>query len=259
MKNVSKFLVLVIFLFSANFFVTHNVLADDYDIYVDADNDDDEDGGEDDPFNTIAEALAEADDGDEIFIKEGDYDENLTIDKEVAIYGDGVGDVTINGVLTIEENVTVEDLTIEGNITIKGNVDATFNNIVVTEADEIAINAYEGSGDVIVKNSVIKKSGTTGFYIQAGRNIVISGCTVYDNEEEGIDLRSNVDGTVSSNTVYDNGESGLEFIVGNSKLTIKNNTFKNNGSSGIAAQYYKSVDEEGNVSIASNTASGNRQ
>lgn len=257
MKNYYKILLCISLFFSFIFLNFHYALADDYDIYVDIDNDDDEDGDEDNPFNTIVEALEEADDGDEIFIKEGDYDEDLTIDKEIKIYGESVDDVLIDGQITIEENVEIEDLTIDGNVIIEGSADASFDNLVIKEADQIAIDAYEGSGEIIVKNSIIKKAGTKGFYMQAGRDIVISGCTVYDNAEEGIDLRSNVDGTISGNTVYDNGESGLEFIIGNSSLVIKNNTFKNNGSSGIAAQYYKSVDDKGKISIASNTATGN--
>ena len=257
MKKNSKYLWILGILLLASFSFLNHVQADDYDIYVDADNDGDEDGDEDDPFNTIAEALAEADDGDEIFIEKGEYNEDLTIKKEISLFGDDIEDVVIDGQITIEENTEIEELTIDGNVIVKSGADVVFNNLIIKEASKVAVEAYEGNGEIVIKNSVIKKAGTKGLYIQNGRDIVISGCTVYGNEEEGIDLRNNVDGTVSGNTVYDNGESGIEFIVGDSTLAIKNNTFKNNGSSGIAAQYYKDFDDKGEITISNNTATGN--
>jgi len=255
--NKLKSFLLVIALIFAGFFVSDEIFAKDYDIYVDADADSGGDGSEDDPYQTVSEAIEEADDGDDIFIEKGDYEEDIYIDKEVSLYGDDLEDVVIEGDLEIEKNVEAEEFTIEGGVVVNSGADVIFDNLIITEASGIAIDASPGNGEIVVKNSVIKKADTKGFYIQKGRDIVITGCQVYGHDEEGIDLRSNVDGTISGNTVYDNGESGLEFIVSDSSLDIENNTFKNNGSNGIAAQYYDEFDDEGEINISGNTITSN--
>jgi parallel beta-helix repeat protein len=257
MNKYFKYLLFAGVLVALSFLGFESVQADDYDIYVDADHDGDEKGDEDDPYKTIAKAISEADDDDEIYIEKGDYEEDLTIDKELQFFGDDLEDVIIEGEIEIKKNVEITKLTIDGNIIIKSGADVIFDNIVVENAPKTAIDAYEGNGEIVVKNSTIKHAGTKGFYIQKGRDVIITGCNVYKNEEEGLDLRINVDGTVSGNNIYENGESGIEFIVADSSLVIKNNSIKNNGSSGVAAQFYKDNEDEGEISIISNTATGN--
>ncbi len=243
--------------FLLGFLGYENVLAKDYDLYVDAEADGSFDGSEDDPYKTISKAIEMASEEDEIYISEGEYNEDLVINKELLFFGEDLEDVVIDGQLEISKNVEAKDFTIDGNVVVKSGADIVFDNLIIKEAPKIAIEAYSGNGEIVVKNSIIKKAGTKGFYIQKGRDIIISGCKVYDNEEEGIDLRSNVDGEIVGNNIYENGESGLEFLVSDSKLNIKNNIFNNNGSSGIAAQYYEEFDEEGEITVSGNTFSKN--
>lgn len=238
-------------------FLVAQVDAKDYDIYVDADASSGGDGSDDDPYKTIEKAIDEADDEDEIYIDNGDYDEDLVIDKRVKLFGEDVKDVVIEGKIEIKDNVEAQDLTIDGNVVVKSGADIIFDNLIIKDASGIAVDALAGNGEIVIKNSTIKNSGTKGVYAQRGRDVVISGCNVYDNDEEGLDLRSNVDGVVSGNNIYDNGESGLEFLVSDSSLQVKNNTLKNNGSSGIAAQFYEDYDKEGEISITGNTITGN--
>lgn len=237
--------------------VFDQALAKDYDIYVDEDASGSEDGSEDHPYSTITKAISEADKEDEIYIDKGKYNEDLVIDKEVSLFGDDLKDVVIDGQIKIEKNVEAQNFTIDGNVIVKSGADIIFDNLVIKGAPDIAINAYKGNGEIVIKNSTIKRAGTKGIYAQKGRDVIISGCNIYDNEEEGVDLRSNVDGVVSGNNIYDNGESGIELIVSDSGLQIKNNTIKNNGSSGIATQYYEEFDEKGEIDITGNTISGN--
>ncbi|MCK5080965.1 MAG: right-handed parallel beta-helix repeat-containing protein [Candidatus Moranbacteria bacterium] len=257
MKIFYNFFIWLFPIFVMSFLVFGQALAKDYDIYVDADASGSEDGSEDNPYSTIFEAITKADEEDEIYIDKGEYDENIVIDKEVSLFGDDLKEVIIDGQIEIKKNVEAQNFTIDGNVIVKSGADIIFDNLVIKEASGVAVNAYAGNGEIVIKNSTIKRAGTKGIYAQKGRDIIISGCNIYSNEEEGIDLRSNVDGVVSGNNIYDNGESGIEFIVSDSGLQIKNNTVKNNGSSGIAAQYYEEFDEKGEIAITGNTISGN--
>ena len=258
MKNLLiKNFILIFLIGSLGFLSWENVFAKDYDIYVDVDDNGSEDGSEDNPYKTVAKAIQEAEEEDEIYIEEGEYNENLVIDKEVSLFGADLKGVVIDGQIEISENVEAQDFTVDGNFVIKSDADIIFDNLIIKEAPDIAIDAYSGNGEIVVKNSTIKRSGSKGFYIQKGRDIIISNCNVYSNEEEGIDLRSNVDGTISGNNIYENGESGIELIVSDSSLEIENNVIKKNGSSGIAGQYYEDLDEEGEINLSGNTMTGN--
>ncbi len=239
------------------FFAFKGALAKSYDIYVDVDASGSEDGSEDNPYKTISKAIEEASDEDEIYIDKGEYNEDIVINKEVFLFGDDLKKVIIDGQIEITKNVEAQKFTIDGNVIVKSGADIIFDNLIIKEAAGTAIDAYSGNGEIVVKNSIIKKAGGKGFYVQRGRDIIISGCDIYDNEEEGLDLRSNVDGIISGNNIYDNGESGIELIASDSKLEIENNSIKNNGSSGIAAQYYEDFDNEGEITINGNTVSGN--
>jgi len=254
MKKIVVFGLALLFSFG---FLAIKADAKDYDIYVDADAGSGGDGSDDDPYNTLEKAIDEADSEDDIYIDNGDYDEDLVIDKRVQLFGEDVKDVVIKGKIEIKDNVEAQDLTIDGNVVVKSGADIIFDNLIIKDAPKIAVDAYPGNGEIVIKNSTIKNSGTKGVYAQKGRDVIISGCNVYGSEEEGLDLRSNVDGVVSGNNVYDNGESGLEFLVSDSGLQVKNNTFKNNGSNGIAAQYYEDYDEKGEILISGNTITGN--
>jgi len=256
MKNSLKYFALLVLVFGV-FFLTRDISAKSYDLYVDVDFNGTEDGSKDNPYKTIARAIEKADDNDKIYIDKGDYKENLVINKEVNFFGEDLEGVVIKGQLEVSEDFEAQDFTVEGNVAIESGAGIIFNNLMIKEANKIAVEAYAGNGKIIIKNSTIKKAGTKGMYIQRGRDIVITGCNVYGNDEEGVDLRSNVDGTISGNNIYDNGESGIEFLVSKSELSIKNNTLKNNGSSGIAAQYYEDYDKEGEINLSGNTFSGN--
>jgi len=258
MKNLlAKNFILMFLVITLGFLSWENVLAKDYDIYVDVDGSDSDNGSESNPYKTVAKAIQEAEIEDEIYIEEGVYNEDLVIAKRISLFGADLKDVVIDGQIEISENVEAQKFTIKGNVIVESGADIIFDNLIIKEASGNAIDAYSGNGEIVVKNSTIKRARNKGFYIQKGRDIIISSCNVYSNEEEGIDLRSNVDGTISGNNIYDNGESGIELIISDSSLNIKDNVIKNNGSSGVASQYYEDLDEDGDIKVNNNTMTGN--
>lgn len=251
-KNRGSFLLIGVLLMF--FLLGSSVSAESYDIYVEADYDGSEEGSEKKPFKTIAKAIEQAEEGDKIYLEEGEYEENFTVNKKLSFFGESQEEVKIEGEIKVTKDFEAQDFTLEGNIVAENGADIELNNLVIEEADKIGVEALGDSGEVIIKNSVVKKSGTKGIYVQAGREVVISGCSIYGNQEDGIDLRENVDGVISGNNIYENGKNGIRFVVANSKLEIKNNSIKNNGDGGIVAKSIASSSASGSIVVNSNTS-----
>jgi len=237
--------------------------AKDYDFYVDKDYSGDEEGSEEKPFNKVSEAIEEADkEGgrQEIYIKNGDYKEELTIGGGIRLYGQNEDKVTLHGPVVMKNNTKIESLTVSGGraaVRIVKDADAEIENCTIRDFSPTGIEAKAGGGRLTVIGSKIKKGNGKGFYIERGKKITIIGNEVYENDQEGIDIRSKVRGEVKNNLIYENDESGIELIISEADLVISGNTIKNNDSSGIATQFYKELDQPGSVRISANAISGN--
>ncbi|MBD3299928.1 MAG: DUF1565 domain-containing protein [Candidatus Moranbacteria bacterium] len=238
-----------------------NTEAKDYDYYVDQSVKESGDGSEEDPFDSIEEAIDELDgkSGD-IFVKKGTYSENLIIKKGVKLFGESQNDTIISGEIKLEDETAIYDLTVkDGKTTVKimADSDAEIQNCTIKEFLSIGIEAVGEGGNLKINDSRIGPSKGKGVYVKKGKGIEITNCKISDNEQEGVDIRANVEGFLSGNTIEDNDESGIELIVGSTELKITNNQIKNNGSSGIAAQFYENNDKKGNVIVMNNTISNN--
>lgn len=235
--------------------------AASYDFYVDDSCGDEREGSEDKPFCDIADALEKAGSGDKIYVKDGTYKENVSLPKGVELFGKSENRVVIQGYVEMADKTKLENLTVSGsnfNVRIKKDADAEIDGCTIKEAKRVGIQTEIGGGKLQIKNSKIR-DGARGIYVQEGKTIEISGNEIYDNAEEGLDIRARVKGDISNNSIYGNGESGIELIVGKSELSIKSNSIKNNGSSGIANQFYAQWSKEGKIIINSNTLSGNKK
>jgi hypothetical protein len=236
------------------FFVPLSFSADDYDYYVDSSASSGGDGSKKEPFKNISDAIEE---GGDIFIENGDYDEKLRLKKGTKLYGKDEGKVVITGEIKMEDDTALRDLTIkdvDNPVIIDADADVEINNCTIKDFDKTGINTLTGGGKIKVVNSKIKNGGGKGFYIERGKEVELIGNEVTENEEEGIDIRSKVDGIIKNNFIVGNGESGIEVVVGNSYLTIKDNKIKKNGSSGIASQFYpdSGLSDKGDIKIENN-------
>ncbi len=223
--------------------------------YVDEDADNDGDGSDDEPFKDIDEALDE--DCARIIVRDGTYDESIVIGEDVSVEGKSRDSVKITGSITMKNSAQMSGVTVSGKSGIDVDEDAEIEieDCAIVGAD-IGITTVAGNGKVTVNDTKIY-DGNKGLYLQSGTTVKMTGCEVYDNDEEGVDIRSNVDGTISGNTISGNGESGIEVILGKADLLISDNKIKKNGASGIATQYYKGTGKSGAVKIKSNTITDN--
>lgn len=235
-------------------------LAVDYDYYVDSSASSGGDGSKDDPFKDISEAVEK---GGNIFIEDGDYDENLELKKGTKLFGESEGGVVIAGEIKMKDKTALKDLTVKDaneTVVVTADADVEIDNCTITKFNKIGINALAGGGKLKVVNSKIKDGEGKGFYIERGKEIELIGNEVTGNKgEEGIDIRSKVDGVIRNNFIVGNGESGIEVVVGSSELIIKDNKINKNGSSGIASQFYpdSGLSGKGDIKIEDNEIEDN--
>lgn len=240
--------------------------AADYDYYVDRSVSKSGDGSQKEPFKSINDAMKKANGkkgSRNIFIKRGDYKENVEIKKSVKLYGENEGGVIITGKIRMNDGTRLENITVRdgGNSTVVVMPDASveIENCTVRDFGLIGIESLAGKGKLKVSGSKIIDGDGKGFYVQRGKTVEISGNEVVGNAEEGIDLRDSIKGSVANNIIKENGESGIELIVGSADLKISNNSIADNGSSGIATQFYPNpgLNDKGKVFIENNLIVGN--
>lgn len=268
-KKIS-FLILFLFLFSNS-----KIHAEDYDIYVDINNTSGtEDGSEANPFNTIGEAIALAENNSaenrKIYVANGEYLENIELTEEVALFGESKSGTVINGddnsfTIKMNNKTALENLKIykgDTGISVEKNSEVEINKVKIQKTKKIGINIEESSKKriVTIKDCEIYENDGKGIYIKRGNYAKISDNEIYDNDEEGIDIRDKAKGDIKNNKIYKNGESGIELIVERSKMDIDKNKIYKNSASGIALQAYKGgLSSVSDSSIEKNKITSNKK
>ncbi|MEA2007153.1 MAG: right-handed parallel beta-helix repeat-containing protein [Patescibacteria group bacterium] len=266
---MQKIVTLTVFL---SFMIPIVVLGRSYDIYVDASNDSGtEDGTSANPYNTISEGISAAllndEDGREVYVANGEYQEQVHVEEDVELFGEDRSNTIIIGrdrddddfsyAVKMEHGTKIEDFTVKyGNtgILVEEDSRATIEHCKIKSFDKIGVEVLSADRNnkkiFTMEDCKIYKGDGKAMYIRK-RKIDIRDNKIYDNEEEGIDLRSKVKGKIYDNEIYDNGESGIEFEMRKTKLKIKGNKIKSNDSSAITAQY-RGKNEGGEVLIEDN-------
>lgn len=247
-------------------FIPSFAQAESYDVYVDKQADSDGDGSEEKPYTSIADAIKHALENDEdersIGVKKGVYEEALVIGEGIEIDGDGRGRTVISGKVRMEDGSELENLTVDtaANVGVSienGEADVRISNVEIRGARRIGIDIAPGAGKLTFESLIIHKGKGKGIYVQRGHEIEIVDSKIYDNGEEGIDIRDDVTGKIRNNSVYENGEGGIELILGDSVLDIRGNNIFKNKASGISTQFYATAKSLGEVNIQENKISNN--
>ncbi|MBT3356462.1 right-handed parallel beta-helix repeat-containing protein [bacterium] len=237
--------------------------AKSYDFYVDESASSGGDGSEDEPFREIEDAIEEANKesgSQEVYIEDGEYDGGFTIGKSIKLFGKDSDDVEISGTIYMNDDSSIENITVKGGrrgVSVAADADVEIEECVIRDFEKIGVDIAPGSGKLVIINSEIKNGSGKGVYVQRGNKIEFIGNEIVENDEEGFDLRSKIKGVIKNNNIYKNGESGIEIIVGEANVIISGNTIKDNKASGIAAQFYEDMDEEGDINVTGNKITGN--
>ena len=144
-------------------------------------------------YDTIQDAIDNADDDDIIDVKSGTYTENVVVDKRLTVKGAGNDTTTIDG---DSAGVTV-------------NITSNWCNL---------------TGFEIIK-------GSTGLFL-GGENIWVSQCSVTDNSDHGIQAESTTNIVVDNSTVSNNDKDGIR-LNNTAVHTLDNVTVSNSGLYGI--------------------------
>lgn len=236
--------------------------AKSYDFYVDESAKSGGDGSQEKPFKSVSNAVKKAvskGGSQEIYIYNGNYDGGFTIGKSIKLVGENESKVIISGTVSMEDGAEMEKLSVKGGyvaVSVLKGAEVKIDNCTIYGFEKIGVDIAPGNGKLTLQDSKIKNSSGKATYVQKGNRIKFTGNEIYDNDEEGFDLRDDISGVISDNYIYNNGESGIEVIVGDADLIISDNNIKNNKASAIAAQFYEIAKNKGNLEIKNNKLTG---
>lgn len=208
-------------------------------------------------FSSVQVAIYSADPGDTVQIREGTYEENLFIDKDLTLKGAGASKVKIDGqkggypVLYVGPSfveVTVKDITLQG---------AEMTAFQKREA--AACKAFEkglcsdgviatGDSKLRVKQVTVSDNGATGIRLLDNARATMEKSEVKKNWW-GIELYDCTRATVKDSTISRNGIYGI-WLSGSTRATVVNNEIKDN-------EYGIKLEASAQAIIKNNKVSGN--
>jgi len=223
----------------------------DLNIYVDIGNTSGtEDGTQTHPFNTITEGIEAATPGKSVVVAAGTYNEQLIINKEITLQGDGEGSKLITGtgfsgnLITVSaDDVTISGFKIDGGLKTDGgsNTDIGIysDSSSSIEISENLIQNHYDSGifyhrtsddypsGIYVYNNEICQNSINGIKVIGAGSGIIEG-NIIRNSDYGIKASNDASLEVKKNKIYDNCDSGI-FCRNNSSLLIWGNEITSNG------------------------------
>lgn len=205
------------------------------------------DGSEKHPFQKISEAIKNAYDGWTIFVKEGEYQENLIINKTINLDGENSNKTIIDGnnngivVYVQKPNVRISGVTIQnsglkrldsGIRTLSLDSNLLVKNCIIKNCDVgIYLNCadfetYPETKNTIIKNTI--KDNNVGIFTTWVQKNNIQGNKIYNNNLNGIEMEASKYSTIKDNEIYDNKEIGIYLHGSCDETEISKNLINNN-------------------------------
>ena len=195
-------------------------IPDNIDIHVDDDNTSGiEDGSVSNPFNTIQEGVDFSGPGDTVSVSAGNYVENVLMNKDIFLVGEGAKVTIIDG---------------------SGAEDAAIRCVSTTSGQIKGFHIHNGTGagirceDAVMsieRNMISSTSNGDGIKVGAGSSVNIENNVIYENNLDGIAFES-LAVTIVNNTIVSNGGDGISCSSGDG-VVIENNIIVSNGDYGI--------------------------
>ncbi|NTU66610.1 MAG: right-handed parallel beta-helix repeat-containing protein [Candidatus Moranbacteria bacterium] len=225
--------------------------GDKHKIYVDHNASGKQDGSSKHPYKDLSKAVSKSNGHTRIYLKDGVYNENITLPDGAELYGsDEDGSVIIDAkdedkpVIMLKGGARIVRITVrDGKNGIRTNDDGKVNiikcNIRSNHQEGIYIkgnNTKEGN-QVNITNSNIENNGSNGIFSEK-RKITIQDSRIKNNGSDGISLSSGVDAWLDSNSIRENSGSGIKARLDNAFIFTKNNTINDNDRAGVEVISY---------------------
>lgn len=195
-----------------------------------------------DDYPTIQGAINAASDGDTVFVRNGTYYENVTVDKSLSLIGESRKTTIIDGGKKgIVANIVANSVVLTG-FTIK-------NSGLYYPNSSICLN---GANFINITDNIIEQSNY-GILLLSSNNITINANQIADNLGHGIVLNNSYNTTIKENNLTGNNaeainlfQAGTNYISKNSFLNnaaaiwmdqSSNNVFSNNNIQNCTASY----------------------
>ena len=186
-------------------------------IYVSTEGDDDTgDGSEENPYLTIQKGIDSAtNDTHTIRVFEGTYNENVIVNKSLAIVGNASSNTTIDGQFNIGLDVVA--ISEDG---------ATIQGFTITNSGQAGISVM--ANDVTIIDCSISNNNDEGIIATDVTGLEIGNCIVQSNTGDGISIDPSSDILINGTMIMGN-ENGLsldattDVLVANSDLSFNNN------------------------------------
>lgn len=227
-------------------------------MYVNKDASGTQDGSSSHPYKTIWQALDKADARTDIFVAKGEYKENITIGKDIRVYGAGKDKTTIKSadddeaVVTMKHKARIESVTIKGGkvgIIVKEDSRADIIKTIVKDNDREGILIFKGDTDddhkVSIVKSLVKGNDRSGIYAKK-RKVIVMESTIQENTGDGIVFEKDVTAWLEDNTIKENKKSGVVAVLDKSSIGLKKNSVYKNTREGMEIS---SFGEKGNINV----------
>ena len=229
-RAVASVVILAIFLACFYSIVRFNVVAESRTIFVPTD------------FPTIQEAINNATDGDQVFVSNGTYHENVVVNKTINLVGEDRNITMIDadggsfGVSVVSENVSIVGFTIQNS---SANIVQVFNvknfNLTGNSLAQGSLGVYlsNAKSGRVVGNSI--SNVLIGVCLKSCNGTLIGSNNVTDNQNSGVLVSDSSNVVVGSNLLSKNVNQGL-FLNYSSGNVVSKNVLVNNGV-GLRLQY----------------------
>ncbi len=243
LKLLGGLIIVLVLIFS---WITLGVGADSDLIYVDDDASGTEDGSSSHPFEKIQDAIDEArDENKDVYVRKGDYEENLKLWEGVELQGSDRDDVEIKAdddddpVIKMYDNTEIRGVTLKDGqygVLVNDGSKVYIGDCRIIDNEDDGIYAEEAktknSAILEVRDSIIAHNGWDGIYTEE-RKFSIKNNEIYNNDRDGVEFGKGSEGIFEGNRVKGNDGVGLRVTIDKSELYIKNNTFRDNDKSGL--------------------------
>lgn len=215
-------------------------------IYVDP-----KSSGQQGTYPSIQAAIEGAEDGDEIVIKAGTYEENIVVNKRVVLRGEPEQTVTITGnpdspdkkLCTAND---VDGFSLENLVFSHCNESPSNSVLVLVNGGSVTVRNCKfdnapsaaffcsGTCKAIFENCIFQNSARSGLWVSRDRTAVkVIKCHFKKNKEAGIYVYDGASGEVVNCTFEENTRAGVLTVGEGVRIAVKDSKFRSNFDYGI--------------------------